>query len=208
MKSRLVWAFALLVGLAVLFRLFPLFHVVSIQTAQKQRQSATSIPAAFAADFWKNKLLPATDHATPISELWKALAADPAAARKKFGQSPGMSSVTYFLVRGSGKVAKVDKDNVQLSLENPPPETLELSTGLIFGNALRDSTGLLNGSDFPNSQDFNDLSTELNHLVEASVIPALREKTVPGAVIHFVGCLELDEGEPPKVPRIIPVKVE
>jgi predicted lipoprotein len=208
MNKRLLSVFALLIGFGVLFWFFPLFHIVSLHQVAKQQQNAVFDANVLAREFWKIKLLPAVDHATPISDLWKALAADPVAARKKFGHSPGMSSVTYFLIQGSGKITKAEKDAVQLAPDGANPEIVKLSTGLVFGNAVRDCTGLMNGSDFPNSQDFNDLSTALNHIVETEVIPALREKAAPGKMLRFAGCLEIEEGETPKIPRIVPIRIE
>jgi predicted lipoprotein len=118
-----------------------------------------------------------------------------------------MSSVAYFLVQGSGRITKVDKDVIELAFDSANPPMTALSTGLIFGNAVRDCTGLVNGSDFPNSQDFNDISTELNHIVETKVIPVLKEKASPGKTVHFVGALAMEEGDIPKTPLITPVKV-
>jgi predicted lipoprotein len=207
MKPHFLWGFTSLAALALLFWLFPLFHVVPLRQAQQQQQSQNFDHALFARNFWKEKLLPATEISPRISELWNALANDPAAARKQFGHSPGMSSVAYFLVQGSGRIAKTDKDGVQIKLDGTNPPIANLSTGLIFGNAVRDCTQLVNGSDFPNSQDFNDISTELNHIVETEVIPLLKEKAAPGRTVHFAGALEIEEGDVPKAPLITPVKV-
>jgi predicted lipoprotein len=207
MNKRFLWAAAAFIGLGILFWLFPLFHIVPIREAKKQQQDAPFDAPGFARNFWKDKFIPAADHATPLSDLWKALASDPAAARKKFGYSPGMSSVAYFLVQGSGKITRTDKDAVQLTLDGANPAIAELSTSLVFGNAVRDCTGLLNGSDFPNSQDFNNISTELNHIVETNAIPLLREKASSGKSVRFAGCLEIEEGEIAKIPRLTPIRV-
>ena len=59
--------------------------------------------------------------------------------------------------------------------ENSTNAEITLQTGLVFGDAIRDGTGLLNASDYPNSQDFNDISAALNHLVETRVLPDLRD---------------------------------
>jgi predicted lipoprotein len=207
MNRRLLLVFASLLALAVLLWLFPLFRVVPLRQAQQRQQSTAFNRTTFATAFWKDKLLPATEHAPHLSELWTAFAKDPAAARKQFGHSPGMSSVAYFLVRGSGRISKADKAVVELALDATNPPITTLSTGLIFGNAIRDCTGLVNGSDFPNSQDFNDISAELNHIVETEVIPVLRDKAAPGKIVHFAGALEIEDGDLPKIPIITPIKV-
>ncbi|HXI75033.1 MAG TPA: DUF2291 family protein, partial [Pyrinomonadaceae bacterium] len=142
---------------------------------QARQQQAAFDPAAFAKTFWEKQLLPATDRATPATEVLALLARDRAAAAKRFGRSPGLSSIVYFFVNGFGQITAIDKDSIQIALSGADGKTIvQLNTGLLFGNTVRDGCGLLNVSDFPNSQDFNDLSTELNRLTETRVFPELR----------------------------------
>ena len=82
-------------------------------------------------------------------------------------------------------------------------------TGLVFGNAVRDGTGLLNVNDYPNSQDFNDISAELNKLIETRVQPKLRERAKVGATIRFTGCAEVsDESTDLHLLKLIPIQAE
>ena len=84
-----------------------------------------------------------------------------------------------------------------------------LPTGLLFGNAVRDGTGLLDASTFPNSQNFNDLSAELNHIIETTLLPELREQAKVGAKISFAGCAEIAEEDADVKPlKVIPVLVK
>jgi predicted lipoprotein len=84
-----------------------------------------------------------------------------------------------------------------------------LQGGLLFGNTVRDGTGLLNVNDFPNSQDFNAISEALNHLVETRVQPKLREQAKVGSVVAFAGCAEVNDGSTDLRPlRVVPVSVE
>ena len=208
MKRLLAWVVGcLLVG--GLCWAFPLFHIVPLRAAREQQQQGTFDPGAFAKDFWSKKLLPATDRAIAITELLNALAQDPSAARQRFGHSSGVGATTYFFVKGSGHVTGIEQESLRVALEGSPPQPgIELVTGLLFGNTVRDASGLLDVNNFPNSQDFNSLSTELNHIVETQVVPALRERAGVGKAIRFVGCIELEEGPVPKTVQIIPVKIE
>ena len=63
-----------------------------------------------------------------------------------------------------------------------------LQTGVVSGNTVRDATGLLSASDYPNSQQFNAISNELNRLVETLVIPSAKQAAQVGRQIEFVGC--------------------
>jgi predicted lipoprotein len=83
-----------------------------------------------------------------------------------------------------------------------------LPTGMVFGNATRDATGLLDMNAFPNSQDYNAISTELNHLVETRVLPDLRDRAVVGQEIRFVGCAEVSNDAKRRRPlKVVPLSV-
>ena len=208
MKRPFLWAIGFLLA-ATLGWLLPPFHVVSLRQARQAQQQGKFDAPSFARQFWDEKLLPAASNAVPVGELLAALAQDPAAARQRFCRSPGLSATTYAFVKGSGRIVSIEKDAIRLALDGAVAGTqIELATGLLFGNAVRDASGLLNVSDFPNSQEFNDLSTELNRLVETQVVPALREHAAAGQMLRFTGCIELEESDTPKVLSVIPLKLE
>jgi len=206
-KCALSWLAAALIA-AGLCWLFPPFHIVPLRDARQKQQHAAFDAATFAVAFWDKQLLPATDHAALCAEVLSALLGDPEAARKRFGRSPGLSTSCYFFVKGSGKITAIEKESTRIALDDAHMKTpVRLYTSLLFGNSVRDATGLLNISDFPNSQDFNDLATELNRLVETRVLPELRERAAVGKTIRFAGCIELTDAAPPKVMEIVPVKI-
>jgi predicted lipoprotein len=208
MRCALSWLGATVI-VASLCWLFPPFHVVPLRDARQQQQRGVFNAATFAAAFWDNQLLPAAGQATLATEVLSALAHDPEAARKRFGHSPGLSAGCYFFVKGSGQITAIEKEGIRIALVGAEIKaSVQLHTGLLFGNSLRDATGLLNISDFPNSQDFNDLSAELNRLVETRVLPELRERAAVGKIILFVGCIELTDAATPEVFEVVPVKAD
>jgi predicted lipoprotein len=85
-----------------------------------------------------------------------------------------------------------------------------VSTGPVFGNAVRDGSGAFAPEQYPNSGDFNALSAELNKLVKLKVFPMLRERATVGSNLHFVGVAEVteDDGPTPLPLRLVPVLVE
>ncbi len=208
MRRSLFW----LIGLVIvggLCWLCPPFRIVPLgQAQQKQLRGAFDAPAVARA-FWDQKLLPATARSVPVAELLTALAQDSSSARQRFGRTLGLGSTVCFFVQGSGRITAMDKEGISVALDDVPAGTgVRLSTGLLFGNTVRDATGLLDVNEFPNSQDFNAISAELNRLVEAQVLPALRNDAAIAKTIRFAGCIELEEGSVPKTLQVIPVKVE
>ena len=203
------WLIAVAV-VASLCWLFPLFHVVPLERAAKEKAAATFDPKTFAEKFWNDQLLTSLDKAVKAEVLLPAIQSNAAEAKKKFARSVGVSeSYTYF-ISGAGRVLAVSDDEVSLAVTEGATNTeVSLQTGLLFSNAVRDGTGLLSVNDYPNSQDFNAISESLNRIIEERVLPKLRETAKVGAIINFVGCAEVnDESTDLKPLKVIPVKTE
>jgi len=170
--------------------------------------AATFNPTGFAENFWTNQLASSFDKAVKADVLVAAIQTDPAAAKKNYSRSVGLSDTYFYFLSGTGQVVAASDDAISLAL--PPGSTnvdIVLETGLVFGDTIRDGTGLLNASDYPNSQDFNDLSAALNHVVETRVLPPLKEQAKAGAKISFIGCAEVDDESGDLKPlKVIPIK--
>lgn len=207
---RAGWVIALVVAIAGVCWLVPPFHLVPLERAAKQKAAATFNPAQFAETFWTNRLLASLDQTVKAEVLLPAIQSDPAAARKRYARSLGLSeSYTYF-VSGVGRVVTVTDKEVllEVSAGAGQPE-IALPIGLIFGNAVRDGTGLINVNDYPNSQDFNAISAELNRIIETRVLPKLRELARVGVRIRFAGCAEINDAATDLRPlRVVPVLAE
>lgn len=199
-----LWVTAILLICAI----FPPFHIrrIAIDAAQSAREPFNAESAA--ATFWAEQLIPAVDRATDATVLLKASSSDAAAAAQQYGRRTGLGGPELYFLRGEAKVATVDRKGVWLAMEPATDLRMVLLTGPIFGNALRDCTGLLDLKDY-SSFDFNALSSELNRLAETRVQPMLRERAVIGATVQFVGCAE-DGGnsDESRVLRVAPIKVE
>jgi predicted lipoprotein len=201
------WIIAMIITAGVCW-LLPLFHVVTIKTATAEKAAAAFNPTQFTENFWSNQLLSALPKCSPAAALLALIENDPAAAKKKYARGAGVGDSYFYFVSGAGKIIAVSDDEVSIAVTAGSTKAeITLQTGLIFGNALRDGTGLLSPSDYPNSQDFNDISAALNHIVEASVQPKLRERAKVGANISFAGCAEVnDESADLRPLKVIPIQ--
>jgi predicted lipoprotein len=201
------WLLPLLVLAGLCWR-FPLVHCVPLKAAQASKAAAAFDAPGFAADFWTRRLLPAARTAVPANVLLPAIQADPAAAKKQFARSVGLGTDYFYFVSGTGRVVAVADDAISLACTAGSTNAeVALQTGLVFGDALRDGTGLLNVNDYPDSQNFNDLSAALDHLVETRVLPALRQQAKIGVSLSFTGCAEIDDEDTDLKPlKVIPVE--
>lgn len=186
---------ALVASLAVVSWVFPLFHVVPLRAARAEVERRAFNPEAFAENFWSTKLVPNFARAPDARTVLDGLRRDPAATAKQYGRTLGMSDSVLYFIRGTGTVVAVEDRGITLALEgaDASPAVL-LKTGLLFGNTVRDATGLIDVNAFPDSQDFNAISTALNRLVETRVLPGLRAAAQPGRRLRFTAALEVGAG--------------
>ncbi len=210
MSSKWIkWALAILI-LAAIFYWFPPFDIVALDVAVEQRESGAFNPEAFAEDFWNNRLMKSLDSAVDAATLVAAIQQDPQAAKKHYSRSMGIGSIYYYFTAGVGRVVAVDAGAVSLSLEDHSSDihaTIAMSD--IFGNTIRNGTGLLDVNDFPNSQDFNNISTEINRIVVSRVLSVFREEVAVGSRVKFVGCAEIMDEELDLDPlRLVPIVAE
>ena len=74
---------------------------------------------------------------------------------------------------------------------------------------MRDGTGLLNSSSYPNAQEFNEIAAELNKIVEEKVMPEVKRIAVVGKQLEFVGCVEVEDEETDLKPlEVVPISVK
>lgn len=201
---------AILSGLGVLVVfcwVFPPFRVRSLKQVRAAQASKHFNATNFVAGFWAGKLLPATKHAAEATKVVETITHDPKKVRTEFGRSVGIGSTYFLFLRGIGRVVSVSDESIGLSLENTgDTEDISVALGPVFGNAVRDGTGLLSPSDYSNAQDYNSISAALNHIVETKVLPKFQRIAKVGARVQFAGCAEVDdESQDLKPLNLVPI---
>jgi len=208
--KRAGYIIALLILFSVLCKFFPLFHIISLKRAEIEKNPGVFNATNFANTFWSEKLLKSFVHATGVKELLFAIRTDPAGAQKKYARSLSLGGGYFYYLHGQGRVLSVNDNGIALAIDTGATNAeVVLETGMIFGNAVRDGTGLLNASDYPNLEDFNNVSAELNKLVQSRVLPVLRTHAQVGSMINFVGCAEVDEDTTDLNPlQVVPIQAD
>ena len=207
LKSRLLlWGGGLL-GVCLGLYFLPLFHIVPLKEAREQSAAAAFDAVAFVEDFWNEKLSKGVPDAVDANELLAAFGNDRTKAAARYGHRLGLSGNASYFVSGSGEITAKDRGTVQITLKEGGMVTI--NTGPVFGNAIRDGSGLLDVSEFPNSQDFNALSSEINRRVEEDVFPVLKEKAVVGVKVRFHGGVDIADSQTEISPlNLVPVMIE
>lgn len=197
----------LAVGGLLFLYFVPLFHVVPLKATREESAKESFDANQVIETFWNDQLISASAKAVDLDTLRAALSADPKGAVERYGHRLGMSTKSSFFVSGSGTIEDVTNRAIEISLS--AGGTVSIRTGPVFGNTLRDATGLFDVSDYSNSQEFNALSTEINRRVEEQVLPRLRETAAKGKRVRFVGAFELSDSNPMvEQVKLVPCVVE
>ena len=201
---------AVLVAIVVApFIVFPPIRLAPQKAPGSSVTSGTFSAHEFAAKFWAAKLVPGLGSAIDARSLYLALDSNPSDTAKRLAHAVGIGGTAYYFTAGEGVVTAVDGDSVTIALADGEKNTVVLDTGLVFGNAVRDGTGLLDVNTFANSEAFNAVASELNTIVETTVLPSVRQLGTVGAKISFTGIAEITgtDGDPRPL-HLVPLKVE
>jgi predicted lipoprotein len=178
-------------------------HVPGVYTYEGKSKVAEGAAAGFDAGkyvdgIWQPKVVPTVhQNAVDVDTRRAASAADPAAAAAKYGKTSGVGSPPAFLVKGNGKVTKVDTESptgpVTVALPKAPKAgEVNIVTGpVIAGTALRDAVGFISFGQFPNQIDYADVATKLNERVKSDVVGKLDRKSLTGKQVTFEGAFAL-----------------
>jgi len=148
----------------------------------------------YAETFWVDKLLPNLDKAIDITQLTGMLSTDQAKTFDTYSHALGIGNLRYFLVKGKGTIASINEDDISVLLQtDTSKQTITIATEYIFGNAVRDATGLININEFNNTMDFNNVSAELNKVIREKVLPPFKQKAKKDDTIEFTGAIELNK---------------
>ncbi len=153
-------------------------------------------PVSYAQKFWSGKFATALDNAIEINSFIKMLRENSQQTFDKYAHSQGIGDQYFFLVKGEAIVKKIGDEEVMLLLNSGEEEVpIFISTGVYFGNAVRDVTGLIHMGDFTNTMDFNSVSAELNKILQRSVILPFKSTVKMNTSVHFMGCIELNKAQ-------------
>lgn len=164
--------------------------------------------SAFAHDLWENELIPHLDKAIEADRLITLLATEPHQTFEKYSNALGIGSIRFFLIRGQGEAIAIDENHVTIGIGTEGRQ-VRVATEYIFGNAVRDASGLVSINEFTNTMDFNNVSAELNEIIRDEVLPSFKARIKQGDQVAFVGAIEMNR-ERMHLDRIevIPISLE
>jgi len=193
----------------IVVSVWPPFRFVSLQAVRQAEEERAFNPKDFARALWEDKLPSVASTAPSIVDVFDALERNAEDAAAKYGTVWGLGGSTFFMLQGVGRVVGMDDDGLEITIDGVESSTrVTLLTDNVFGNTVRNASGLIDPSEFPNSQDLNNVSIALNVIVMNEVLPALRESASVGARVRFVGCTAVRNVNSISELEIVPISAD
>ena len=181
-------------GIWIIIILFLGYHSVYFKKLEGKLAATSKFDAKeYAQKFWKEKLTPELSKAIELNNLISLLRINPNETFDKHSRALGIGNIRFFLVRGEGEITSVNENDISVLVKSDTAQMpAKLITEYVFGNAVRDASGLLDINEFTNMNDFNSISEELNSIVREKVLPPVKANAKKGMKIQWVGAVELN----------------
>lgn len=126
-----------------------------------------------------------------LSDLTSLMQSNPETTFEKYGNRLGIGNSAYFMIQSTGKIIDI-KDGLY-TIADEKNGIVYIDTKYIFGNAIRDASGLIKLTDFKTNAQFNKVSESLNDIIRNDVIPKEISKVKVGDSISFSGAIKLSK---------------
>jgi predicted lipoprotein len=150
--------------------------------------------AAFSKKLWADQFPARLDNAIELSALIDAVNKNSATAFTQNTNALAVGNYRYALVKFDATVTEVKEDEVLINIQSGDSVLqATLATEFIYGNAIRDASGLVQVKDYPNTNDLNSISEALNKIVRTEVVPSFKSAIKKGNILNVVAAIELNK---------------
>jgi len=175
----------------VIVVLFLAYNSIYFKKLSEVKASDKKFDAAAYAKGLYAKLPGITEKAIAFDQLVNEVNADKAKAFADYGHALAIGSTRFFMVKGSGVVKQLNESDVMLA--TTANNNLRIATEFVFGNAVRDASGQVNLNDFTNTVDLSNISSEVDKIIRADVLPPFKSTVKKGDKVDFAGAVELNQ---------------
>jgi predicted lipoprotein len=200
----------IITGAIILIIILLAFLSLDIRRLDRKKNNGSETtfnPEMYASDLWENNIPECISKAIQLTDLKQMLKDNPEETLSKYGHQLGISQTYYFYLKGSGSVEKISDEQVEIQVDTNTKAGLAIL--FIFGNAVRDGSGLVNINNFLNMMDFNSISVLLNKKVKNEVVKPITGKIKKGMTLEFTGAVEISsDSYNPDFWSVIPLQIK
>lgn len=179
-------------GLIAVIVLFNSVYIQALDEKLAQEKDVEFDAGLFVEGIWENELLKTYESAADLESLIERLNQNPEETFDQESHSLGIGNIAYFKVQAEGIVLQKDENHVIVRIGE---KLIEIETEFIFGNAVRDASGLIQLEDYDKTSDFNSISEAINAKIRTELIPPFVAKIEEGNTLRFQGAVELNKAQ-------------
>jgi len=160
----------------------------------KKASTVSKFDAIKYARKYYNAVIPIAGKSIEYNKLLSLLTSNPEKTFADHSHALGIGNIKYFLVQGKGTIKSVNESSITVLIKTDSAEALvNIATEFVFGNAIRDASGIIKLNEFSSTSDLNNVSAEINKIIRDEVLPPFTAKAKPGDAITFSGAIELNK---------------
>ena len=183
----------ILILLAIGFVGYNSIYFRKLSTVRGAKEEKFNAPA-YSKKIWDERLPAKMDSAIELTGLLKAIETDPEKAFAQYSNSIGIGNYRYSLVKANAIAFVINEDEIAVQINHADSFLIaRLATEYVYGNAIRDASGLVDIRNFSNTTDLNNISEELNRTVRTRVLPSFKKQVKQGNKIALVAAVELNK---------------
>jgi predicted lipoprotein len=162
-------------------------------STRKNNTAVAFDAVGFSKKLWAEQMPAKMDSAVALSVLVDAVTKSEADGFSKYSNSLAVGNYRYALVKTEGVATDVKEDEVLVDVAvGDAVLHISVATEFIYGNAVRDASGLLQVKDYPNTADLNNISEALNKIIRTEVLPPFKTTVKKGSVVNIVAAVEIN----------------
>ena len=199
----------------VLFLFFALLGYNSVyfkKLSEMKKATDNQLDAGvFAKNLWEGEMQTSINSGIELPLLLKSISENAEAAFDQHTHALAIGNYRYAMAKVKGKIMAVNENEVLVSVTLPHADsllTVAITTEFVYGNAVRDASGLLDARDFNNASDLNNIAEALNELVRKNIVPEIRKTAKQNNTVEIIGAVQLNrEHVAIEMLEIIPLKI-
>jgi len=202
MKKTVKYIIGIAIGIALLMGSVT---ITPLDEHKAQQSGDTFDAKTFATNLVENEI-PKLE-ALSLQDFLVRLENDREALCTDLGKKLGVSDTYSFLVKGDVVVTEKNDEALLVETLGENPKKIAVATDFIFGNAVRDASGLVDIGDFQDTMDFNTISIEINNWVREKTVASLKE-SMPTDTLSLFGAVQVNRKNAAlgAIPRAIPIQ--
>jgi predicted lipoprotein len=186
--------YILIIGLLVLVG-YKSIYIEKLDLHLAKNTSKQFDATGYANKYYKD-LLPKANSSVFVSRLLDQLRQNPKAAFEQYGHALGVSNIKYFLTRGTGVVTAINESTIEVQVLDSSRQVVTIATEFVYGNAVRDASGLVDLKSFTSTTDLNSVSASVNKKIREEILLPFKKVVQQGDSISFTGAIELNQKFP------------